>query len=230
MIRRNWLEMTEGLKKAARPARVVVAAADDESSLEALSRAVSENLVSPTLVGDAGRIEELCARLSVEAGQIIDEPDAEKAADLAVRLVRDGAGDFLMKGRLETSQFLRAAVKKENRLRSGGLMCHAAFLEIPAYHKMLAVADGGMIPHPDLEQKKEICRLVVAMLRRLGYEKPKVSVLAGTEKVNDKMPETLDAAELKKMSQAGLFGDCLLDGPISLDLALNEEKAAIKGY
>ena len=224
--------MVRTLKKTARPARAVVAAADDEHALEALSRVVKEKLVSPVLVGDAAKIKDLAASfgLPVNADQIYDAVDVEKAAELAVQLIRDGAGDFLMKGRLETSQLLRAVVNKEKGLGTGSLMSHVAFLEIPAYHKMLVVTDGGMVPHPTLEQKKEICRHAVTMLRSLGYEKPKVGVLAGVEKVNDKMPETLDADELKKMHQAGLIENCVLEGPISLDLALVKEKAVIKGY
>jgi phosphate butyryltransferase len=81
-----------------------------------------------------------------------------------------------------------------------------------------------------LEQKKAIIESTVETLKALGYENPKIGVLAAVEKLNLKMPETVDADALRKMNAEGEIKGCIVEGPISLDLALDPEAAAIKGY
>ena len=44
------------------------------------------------------------------------------------------------------------------------------------------------------------------------------------------MQETVDAAELKRMSLDGEIPGCYIEGPISYDLAMVPELSAIKGY
>jgi phosphate butyryltransferase len=109
-------------------------------------------------------------------------------------------------------------------------MSHVAFFEIPAYHKLLGATDGGMIPYPTLEQKVSIIKNAVGLFKTLGYEGPKIAVLAASETVNERMPETGDAKALKESCEKGELGDCFVEGPISLDLTLSKESAAIKGY
>ncbi|MDR1920508.1 MAG: bifunctional enoyl-CoA hydratase/phosphate acetyltransferase [Candidatus Adiutrix sp.] len=229
---KNWDEVIKSVKTLPVARKVVVAAAEDEHALEAVHEVVRDGLAEPILVGGRAGVEAVCARLGLEVapGNIYDEPEPEAAARLAVALVREGRGDFLMKGALETSQLLKAVVNKETGLGLGKLMSHAAYLEIPRYHKMLVITDGGMVPYPSLEQKKEILEHAVGMLRTLGYDQPKVAVLAGLEKVNPKMKETVEAGALKEMNQRGEITGCLVEGPISMDLALTAEKAALKKY
>lgn len=229
---KNWGEVIGRLSSLSSPKRVVVAAAEDEHSLEAVARVAQDGLVRPLLVGRAEAVAGLAEKVGLTLGtnDIRNEPDHEKAAALAVSLVRAGEGDFLMKGALETGQLLKAVVDKEQGLGRGRLMSHIAFQEVPAYHKMLLTTDGGMVIYPDLDQKKQILENAVDMLLALGYEKPKAAVLAGVEKVNPKMPETVDGAALKEMNLKGEIKNCLVEGPISLDLALVKEKARLKNY
>ena len=98
------------------------------------------------------------------------------------------------------------------------------------YHKMVLTTDGGMLPYPTLEQKKHIIENAVYVMNRLGYEEPKVCVLAASETPNPKMPESMEAAALKEMNQKGEIENCIVEGPISFDLAMVKEKAEIKGY
>jgi phosphate butyryltransferase len=211
---------------------VVVAAAQDAPTLSAVRDAARDGLAAPVLVGDKPAILALAAKLrfDLDPAAVHDQPDAEKAARLAVSLIREGRGDFLMKGFLSTAQLLKAVVDKENGLGQGRLMSHAAWLEVPKYHKMLVITDGGLVPRPTLSQKKEIIGHAVNMLLALGYERPIVGVLAGTEEVSPRMIETVDAAALKEMNQKGGIAGCFVEGPISLDLALVKEKAEIKKY
>ena len=117
-----------------------------------------------------------------------------------------------MKGSLETSQLLKAVVDKEKGLYTGAVMSHVAVNQIPSYHKLLVTTDGGMLPYPTLNQKKYIIENAVNMLHRLGYENPMVGVLAATEKINEKMVETTDAAALKEMNQSGEMAGAKMAG------------------
>ncbi|MDR2892685.1 MAG: bifunctional enoyl-CoA hydratase/phosphate acetyltransferase [Deltaproteobacteria bacterium] len=229
---KNWDEVINSVKKLPSVQRVVVAAAHDEHTLEAVRDVVKDGLVAPVLVGDKAKITELLSKLALKVNDadIYDEPDVEKAAALAVQLVREGKGDFLMKGILETSQLLKAVVNKETGLGRGRLMSHISYMEVPAYHKMVISTDGGMVLYPTLEQKKDVLLNAVDMLHALGYDKPKVAVLAAVEKVNPKMPETVDGAALKEMCQKGELGNCVVEGPISLDLSLVKERSVVKKY
>jgi phosphate butyryltransferase len=229
---KDWPEVIRNVKALPSVKRVVVAAAQDEHSLEAVKEVAKEGLVAPVLVGDKALIEPILSKigLSVPAKDIHHEPDVEKAASLSVALIREGQGDFLMKGILETSQLLKAVVDKENGLGQGRLMSHVAYQHMSAYHKMLLTTDGGMVVYPTLEQKKEILLNAVEMLLSMGYDQPKVAVLAGVEKLNPKMIETVEADALKEMNKKGEIKNCLVEGPISMDLALVKEKAKIKKY
>ena len=184
------------------------------------------------MVGNREAIKKTAEKIgfSVTDDQIVDAEDPESAAAEGVKLIREGRADFLMKGKLETSQMLRPVVNKQTGLNKGGVMSHVSLTEVPAYHKMVLTTDGGMLPYPTLEQKKHIIENAVYVMNRLGYEEPKVCVLAASETPNPKMPESMEAAALKEMNQKGEIENCIVEGPISFDLAMVKEKAEIKGY
>jgi len=232
MVLRNFNELVEKARSFSKTRRVVVASAEDEHSLEAVFHAQKDGIVSPVLVGDKSKILDILSKLggNVPEGGLHDVPGVEEAADKAVELVREGKGDFLMKGRLETAQILKPVVSKETGLGTGKLMSHVVMFQSPYYHKLFVVTDGGMVTYPTLEQKKAIIENAVDTLKALGYENPKVGVLAAVEKANPKMPETLDADALYQMNAEGNIKDCIVAGPISLDLALSSDAVAIKGY
>ena len=185
--------------------RVVVAAAQDEHTLEAVMKVRAEGIVVPVLVGDKAKIQEILAKMgeTVPEEDLYDAPEFADSAALAVHLVREGKAHFIMKGKLDTSDILRAVVNKEHGLGQGRTMSHMAINQIPAYHKLLVTTDGGMLLAPTLAQKKDVILNAVEALRALGYEEPKVGVLAAAEKVNPKSVDSTDAAALKEMWQAG---------------------------
>lgn len=231
-ILRNWDAIADRVRNLALMQRIVVAAAHDAHALEAVHAMEQRGMISPVLVGDEGRIRDIAARIGMRLDDVPlhHEPDEDRAAAKAVQIIREGHGDVLMKGILQTAQLLKAVVNKEHGLGTGRLMSHVAFQEVPRYHKMLVTTDSVMIPYPTLEQKKGIILNAVGALHALGYARPKVAVLAAVEKAHPKMPETQDAAALKEMNRSGEIPRCVVEGPISMDLALVAEKARIKGY
>lgn len=227
---RNFSELVEGRRRRGAKKRVAVVAAEDEHALEAVFSAL--DLVTPILIGAKGTISSLIEGMgrSPKDFEIIDAGEGKDSAASAVRLIGAGEADFMMKGKIETADVLREVVREGSPLRTGSVISHLAFFELPNYKKLLVVTDGGMILSPDLEQKTAIVENAVATLRFLGYERPKVACLAAIERVNPKMPETVDAAALARRNSEGRLANCVVVGPISYDLAMSPASAKAKDY
>lgn len=212
--------------------KVAVVSAQDEHTLEAVFKAKKDNIVEPILIGNKKKIIEILSGLheSVLEESIINVESDSEAAEKAVELINENKADFIMKGKIQTADLLRAVVNKENGLRTGKVMSHIVIHEIPTYHKLLAVTDGGMMMYPSLDEKKQILENAVSTFLALGYENPKVAVLAAVETVNPKMQESVDADMLKKLNIKGEIKNCIVEGPISYDLTMSKESASIKGF
>jgi len=232
MVLKNFQELIARVQNSDSIKRVVVAAAHDEHTLEAVFRARKDKIVEPVLIGDKIKIKEILKKLNIDFDDIgiINADSDSESAEKAVKFVNENKADFIMKGKLQTADLLKAVVNKEKGLRTGKVMSHIAFQEIPTYHKLVAITDGGMMTYPNLEEKKQIIENAVDVFKAFGYENPKVAVLCAVETVNPKMPEAVDADLLKKMNLSGEIKDCIIEGPISYDLSMNSESAKLKGY
>jgi len=232
MVFKSFSELIENVQSAESKKKVVVVSAHDEHTLEAVFRARKDNIVEPVLIGDKAKIKEILEKLneSLDEDAIIHVEDDTAAAAKAVELILENKADFIMKGKIQTADLLRAVVNKEKGLRTGSIMSHLVIHELPTYHKLLAVTDGGMMMYPNVDEKKQIIENAVNTLISMGYDEPKVAVLAAVETVNPKMPESVDAGLLKEMNQRGEIKNCMVEGPISYDLTMSKESAEIKGY
>ena len=215
-----------------KPVRTVaVAAADDESVIEAVRMAQANNIAKAILVGRKEGILAKAAKfnLKLDERDVIDEPNDIKAAAEAVKLVHNGEADIVMKGYLHTDDFLRAVLNRENGLRTGVVMSHVFIIEVPEFDRLLFITDGAMNIAPDLQQKAEIILNAVHLANLFGVMRPKVAVLAAVELVNPNMPVTLDAAILAKMSEREQFRpEVIIDGPFALDNAISQIAAKHK--
>jgi len=213
------------------PKRLVLAAAHDENALEAVVNANNQGIVSAILVGDKAKIDALAQKLGIDLGgfRIIDEADNDKAAAIAVKLVKEKEADILMKGNLGTSNLLKAVLNKEYGLRTGELISHLALFEVPTYHKVIGLCDAAMNIAPDFNGKVSIIKSATAYLRQLGITLPKVAVLSAVETVNPDMKSTMDASALAKMADRGQIKNCIIDGPLSFDNAVSKKSAEYKG-
>ena len=135
-----------------------------------------------------------------------------------------------MKGLIQTGDLLRILLSSEGGLRTGNLMSHLSIVQIPNYHKLIGLTDVAVNISPDLSQKKAIVENAVVTMTRMGFEPPKVAILASSEQVNPKMQDSVDAGELKKMNLEGILSGCIIEGPLSYDLAISRESAEIKGF
>lgn len=209
-----------------------VACAHDAHTLEAIITMRSEGLMDCLLVGHGSEIRRIADEhgYALSDGEVIEAATDEEAAAICVQLVREGKAGFILKGLLPTGTLLKAVVNKQTGLHTGSVISHFVLLELPGYHKLLGIADSGMIPNPDLETKKAIVRNSVDALQKLGCEKPLVSAVCAAEAVSPKIQETVDAAALKQASLDGELGNCYVEGPISFDLAMNPVSAQVKRY
>jgi len=211
--------------------RVAVACGQDPDIIDALARAVNEKLAVAILIGDRRKTEELAKSHSIDPKifTLIDEPDPKQAAARAVEMVKRGEADVLMKGLIDTAVYARAYLNKETGLLTGTTVSHVAVFEVPNYPRLLIVTDAAQIPYPSFEEKVAMINHSVAVAHKMGIEMPKVAVLAAVEKVNPKMPVTLEAATLAKMCDRGQIKGCVVDGPLSMDASVSPECAAGKG-
>ena len=229
---KNFTDIFSALKSRENKKRMVAAWGVDDHTVSAASLAIDLGLVDVTLVGDADMIARVCEAEGIDAGKftVVHNPVELKAVAQAVQMVKDGEGDFLMKGLCSTDQFLRAILNKETGLLPPkGTLTHCAVFEMPSYHKLLFVGDVAVIPAPDLKQKQVIMDFLVKTAKAVGVQTPKVAIVAATEQVLPSQPATLEAALLAKMADRGQIKGCMADGPLALDVALDMESAQIKG-
>lgn len=231
MVIKDFYELVKKAKNG-KKRTVVLAAAGDAHSLEAIFYAYKEEIIHYWLVGDSKEIFRISEKLGflVEADRVIHADTDEEAAAKAVEMIREKRADFLMKGKLLTSAIMKAVINKQTGLGCGRIMSHVAVLDIPHYHKLLAATDGGIVPYPDLEAKKQIARNSVELFHQLGYEKPLLGAVCAVEVLNPKLKENVEAAELKRMAAEGEIPGCVIEGPISMDLATDMASVKAKHY
>lgn len=227
---KNFSEIMEKAKISG-PKRIAVACAQDEDVLKSVDMANVAGIADATLVGDKNLIIDICKNLNIDYNKydIIDEPDNKNAAAIAAKLVSDKKADILMKGLVDTSVVLKAVLNKELTLRTGNPISHAAVFEIPGYDRLIFVTDAAMNISPDLNSKAAIIRNTVKLANALYIDEPKVGVICAKEKVDEKMPATLDAQSLVEMNRSGEIEGCIVGGPFALDNAVSEEAAHHKG-
>ena len=212
--------------------RMVAAWGVDSHTIAAAAKAVELGLADVTLVGDENLIAQACKEEDVDMSifTIVHNPDELPSVAQAVQMIREGQGDFLMKGLCSTDKFLRAILTKETGLLPPkGTLTHCTTLEIPSYHKLLFVGDVAVIPAPDFKQKQLIMDFLVRTAKAVGVAKPKVAIIAATEQVLPSQPATIEAAMLAKMVDRGQIKGCVADGPLALDVAIDKESVEIKG-
>lgn len=213
--------------------KLAVAAAQDSDVLKAVVEARNRGIIEAILIGDEEEIRRIAdkEKLDLDEINIINVPDLNEAALEAVKMVSNGKADFVMKGLLDTSILLKAVLDKEVGLRTENLLSHVMVYEVPKYHKLLFLTDGGMNIAPTLEEKKGILENAVKAAKALNNTEVKVACITAKEKISEKMPATIDGDQLKKLGQEGYFGDnVIVEGPIAFDLAISKNAAEIKKF
>lgn len=211
---------------------VVVPIANDPDIIRCIAKALEKKIADFILIGEEKKVRDAAAQQGADISRavFVAETDEQKACCKAAELVRDGKAQALMKGLVQSSNFIRAILHKEYGLIPPGMLisCVAVF-EIPAYHKLLLVTDPGVNINPSFESKVRILQNAIDLSVKLGIQHPKVACVSAVEKATPKMPSTIEAQQLKQMGRKGAFGAAQVEGPFGFDVAISSKAAEIKG-
>ncbi|MGN1168168.1 MAG: phosphate butyryltransferase [Lachnospiraceae bacterium] len=228
---RSFQELIEKVQNG-EPQTLSVAVAQDEDVLLSVYNAYKNRIIKGAyLVGNEKEIREIAEskNIDISAFEIVNEEEKPEACATAIKLVREGKASLPMKGFVDTSVALKALLNKEYGLRTGNLICHVGVMEVAGFDRLFLLSDSAMTIAPTLEQKVDLIKACTQIAHAMGNENPKVAVLCAVEKVNEKMPATLDAAELTRMNEAGEITGCMVKGPLAMDNAVSVEAARHKG-
>lgn len=209
--------------------RLAVAYGQDAHTIEAVYDAYKDGFVEATLFGSKEVIEKTCAELNIDPSvfNIVDEANPAKAVTAAVKAVASGEADVLMKGLVSTDVYMRGIIK-DGLLPPKGVLSHVSVFEWSGYHKLLLASDIAVLPLPDLKQKQTLIKYLADVARVLEIPTPKIACVAAMELVNANIPAMAEGAILAKMGDRGQLGNVIVDGPLSLDVALYKEVAEHK--
>ena len=226
------LEDIFDLLKSKPKKRIVVAYANEKTTILAVKDAIDLNFAEVTLVGDKEIINDICKKNEIDPSifEIIHETDDVLASKKAIALIKAGKGDVLMKGLISTDKLTRCILDKEDGLMiPGAILSHVSVAEIPNHRKLLIFSDAAFIPRPNIDQKIAMTNYVIDTARKIGIKRPKVAIVSFSEKANPKIKETVDCLIISKMGEQGLIKHADIDGPLSIDLSIDPESVRIKG-
>ncbi len=212
--------------------RLAVAYGQDSHTLEAVCAAANEGLVEPTIYGERAVIERICKEEKLDCSllNIVEESSDVACVRRAVAAVVAGEADVLMKGLVSTDKYMRGILNKEAGLfPPKGVLSHVAILEMKGYHKLLSISDIAVLPAPDLKQKMALIGYLASTAKLLGIATPKIACVAPSEQVLLGVPSSTEGAILSKLADRGQLGKVIVDGPLSLDVAMYKEVAEHKG-
>ena len=225
----NFKELLEMALKEP-PARLVVAGGETEEVAEAVTGLLSQGLVSSALVtGDLSKMEKFFSGSDPVRTEFIDAKDPATCSRFAVAAIRGGRANVLMKGHVDSTSYLRAVVDRQNGLRNGGVLSNITVAEMPGSDRLLAATDNGILPLPDLDQKRQIVLNTAPLFRGLGIAPVRVAAICATEKVTDALPATGHARDLAAECLEGRFEDFEIGGPMGYDVAVSSKAARAKG-
>jgi phosphate acetyltransferase len=213
------------------PVPTAVAHPCDESSLTGAVDAAAQHLIKPILVGPVARIKAIAekAKLDISKFELVDTPHSVASATEAVRVVREGRAECLMKGSLHTDEIMSAVVARDTGLRTARRISHCFIMDVPTHADVLIISDAAVNIAPTLEDKVHIVQNAIDLVHALGAKEARVAILSAMETVNPKILSTIEAAALCKMADRGQITGGVLDGPLALDNAIDPEAARIKG-
>lgn len=221
-------ELVNEVKKLDR--KTVAIACADAKILEVVETCVKDGIADFILIGNEQEITNAIKndKRNIDC-KIVNIINDKEAAEAAVKLVKDGKADIVMKGLLHTSTFLRAVLNKEKGLNKGKLISQISAIDKEYGEGLQLITDCAMAIKPDLMEKKQIIENSIELAHLLGYDLPRVALLSAIEVINPEIPDTLEAAVLSKMADRGQIKGALVDGPLALDNAISPEAAKYKG-
>jgi phosphate butyryltransferase len=228
----NLDQLVEQVRSLNKKYRLVVAWAHDKLTINAINEAVKNGFIEAVLLGNKKEIIKTCDSICVESNLfIISDVDNESDASFkAVKMVKTGEADIVMKGLVTTDKFLKAVMDKDYGLMlPKAVLSYVCAMQLPQYHKLLFITDPAVIPIPDLDQKIAMANYAIMMARKFGVKKPKIALISASEKMSRHFDSTVHYSIMSKMAERGQIKNCIMDGPLDIFLACNKESFLIKG-
>ena len=228
----NFEKIKEKLQKQNKMPKMVIAGADNESVIECCRKVKDLKIADSILVGDKQSILEMSSKTNINISdfEIIDIKDENEIAKYSAKLIHDKKVNIFVKGSIETKPMMKAILDKNIGIKADNNISLTSIFEMNQNNKsrLILISDPGIRPYPTLEEKISIINHSVEVAHVIGIDNPKVAVLAAIEVINPKMKETVEADILSKMNDNGEIKGCIVDGPLSLDLAIDPEACVMK--
>ena len=218
------------LAKTKGPVKVVIVNAGKAVSIESTKQAFDAGLIEPVFIGDKKVIEKLASDIKwdVSKFEIIDETVENNTAPIAAKMASESKIKIIVKGHIHTDVLMKAVLKRDLNLIGKKRLSHVWHMTLEKNDKPFIITDGALNVLPKLETKMHILKNSVDFAKRIGINKPRVSVLSATEEVLESMPSSVDAKELSERAKAeGIEADVF--GPMAFDNSVSEKAAQIKG-
>ena len=218
------------LAKTKGPVKVVIVNAGKAVSIESTKQGFDEGLIEPVFIGDKKVIETLASEIKwdISKFEIINEPVENNTAPIAAKMASEGKIKIIVKGHIHTDVLMKAVLKRDLNLIGKKRLSHVWHMTLEKNDKPFIITDGALNVLPKLETKMHILKNSVDFAKRIGINKPKVSVLSATEEVLESVPSSVDAKELSERAKAEGI-DAEVFGPMAFDNSVSEKAAQIKG-
>jgi len=215
-----------------KPQKIIVAGAEEENLLLALEKATLNEYIQPILVGNSESILKTIEKnnMKIPNVTIIHANTNEEKCNISCEELIKYDDSFMMKGLVDTSEIIRAILRRKEELLVSDLISHVSLIELPYYEKIIGLSDTSINIKPDIDEKIKIIENTRDFFIKLGYKNPKIALLSSIEKVKDKMEDTIDSHRIKELFLKGVIDNCIVEGPISLDLSIDRKAVEIKGY
>jgi phosphate butyryltransferase len=210
---------------------LAVPMATNAEVIGSISRVLSEDLADVVLLGPPEEIHEAAVETGadISSATIVDVAEPVDACRTAASMAAEGRVNALMKGLVQTADFVKAVLDRSfGLLPRGGLISHVAVVDVPRHHKLLLVTDAAINVSPGVQEAATLVRNAAVVAKSVGIDRPLVACVAPAEKVSDKVPSTGHSAALARLF-ADLDDGPVVEGPFGLDVAVSPEAAAIKG-
>tara|TARA_B100000965_G_scaffold93115_1_gene75946 strand:+ start:43 stop:951 length:909 start_codon:yes stop_codon:yes gene_type:complete len=232
MLSKKEIVCPENLLRCAKSkgvAKAVIVNAGKAVVMESVKQAVDSNLIEPVFVGDKTIINKCASDLKwdVSKYEIINEVDENSTAPIAAKLASENKVKIIVKGHIHTDVLMKAVLKRDLNLIGKKRLSHVWHMTLDKNDKPFIITDGALNVLPKLETKIHILKNSVDFAKRIGIQRPKVSLLSATEEVLESVPSSLEAHEITKRAKSeGIEADVF--GPLAFDNSVSEKAAEIK--
>ena len=230
---KNFDTIFEIAKSDREKRKVVIVGSGSAQAIGGGFECLDEGLAMPVFVGDKDETFKIIKENGWENKQyeIVGCEEGENPCEKAAQIVNDGYGDCMMKGFVETADFLRPIFSKKYNLKTGATVSLVCFAELPDREKIMAASDPAILTFPDTDTRMHMVENMIQLFHALGDDCPSIGLLSALEIESKGIPDTIEDAELvRRWREEGAMAACNLAGPISYDLMMSKESAAIKGY